>query len=425
MKKLKILLSCFACRPHCGSEPGVGWNIAWHLAEHNEVWVLTSANNRPDIEAELIRNPLPRLYFVYHDLPAWARFWKWEGKGAIHLYYYLWQIMAIPIVRQLHCDIMFDLVQHVTYVKYWAPSALAFLKEVPFIWGPVGGGESAPLRLWASFGLRGILHEILRSLAQRLAELDPLVRCTAQQATLALASTAETASRLKRIGAREVKIFGQLGLPEEELTLLGTLPNPPQKPIVFLSIGHLIHWKGFHLGVMGFAQSGLSNAEYWVVGGGPERRRLESLAIGLDVAERVRFFGQLPRPEVLKLMGLCHVLIHPSLHDSGGLVCMEAMASGRPVICLDIGGPAVQVTDESGFKITARQQDQTVAELAQAMQRLEATPNLWQQMGNHARQRVQQNFCWRNRVMIMSKLYRVRKNSDENNEKTDDSEHDR
>src|SRR2546430_4418443 len=42
---------------------------------------------------------------------------------------------------------------------------------------------------------------------------------------------------------------------------------------------------------------------------------------------------------------------HPSLHDSGGWVCLEAMAAGRPVICLDLGGPGYQVTEESGIKI--------------------------------------------------------------------------
>lgn len=342
MRKQKILLSCFACRPHLGSEPGVGWNFARHMADHHEVWVLTRADNRHVIEDELTRNPVPGLNFIYHDLSAWASFWK-RGQTGVQLCYYLWQLTAIPLVRQLHCEMKFDLVQHVTYMKYWAPSALAFLEGVPFIWGPVGGGESAPLSFWPSFGLRGIMYETLRSLARKLEELDPLVQHTARQATLALATTQETATRLRQMGVRRVKIFGQLGLSEEELTLLGAIITPSQKQIVFLSLGRLLHWKGFHLGIMAFAQSDLSDAEYWIVGDGPERSRLKRLAKRLGVAGRVRFFGQLTRTEVLNLLSQCHVLVHPSLHDSGGWVCMEAMAAGRPVICPDLGGPATQV----------------------------------------------------------------------------------
>lgn len=405
MKKKKILLSCFACRPHHGSEPGVGWNFAWHLAKHHDVWVLTRSDNRQTIEAEVNKNPVPGLHFIYYDLPAWIHFWEWEPKGFLHFHYYLWQIMTIPVARKLHREIMFNLIQHVTYVKYWAPSALAFVKGVPFIWGPVGGGESAPLNFWPSCGLKGISYETLRILAQRLAELDPLVRHTARQAALCLAATSETALRIKRLGNQKVTIFNQLGLSTEELTFLSELPGHVERASRFISVGNLIHLKGFHLGIMAFAQSELTDAQYWIVGDGPERPRLEHLARRLGVADRIRFFGQLPRINVLELLGQCQALIHPSLHDSGGLVCMEAMAAGRPVICVDLGGPAMQVTDETGFKVIANNPEQTVSELALAMRRLEATPGLWRQLGNNARQRVQKNFGWQRRAEHMNNLY--------------------
>lgn len=84
---------------------------------------------------------------------------------------------------------------------------------------------------------------------------------------------------------------------------------------------------------------------------------------------------------------------------------MEAMAAGRPVICLALGGPTILVTDETGFKITARNPDQTVAELAEYLT-IRDINDLWRQMGNHARQQVQQNCCWPNKVKVLSKLYR-------------------
>ena len=45
--------------------------------------------------------------------------------------------------------------------------------------------------------------------------------------------------------------------------------------------------------------------------------------------------------------------MHPALHEAFGNVCQEALAAGRPVICLDIGGPASQVTPETGFAAPA------------------------------------------------------------------------
>ncbi len=394
-----MLLSAYACEPGKGSEPGVGWNLARHLAEHHEVWVLTRANNRPAIEAELAKTPVPSLHFVYHDLPPWARFWK-RGQRGVQLYYYLWQLSAIPLVRKLHREVGFDVVQHVTFVKYWAPSALAFLKGVPFVWGPVGGGESAPLVFWPTFGLRGIAYETARAVARFLGELDPLVRLTARRASLALATTPETAARLKRLGARYVEVMSEAALPPREMEALSRMPPPPSEPVRFLSVGRLLHWKGFHLGLEAFARSGLKNAEYWIVGEGPERRRLEALARSLGVADRVRFFGQLPRQEVLELLAQVHALVHPSLHDSGGWVSLEAMAAGRPVICLDLGGPGLQVKEGIGFKVHASGVSPALEGLARSMREVVGNweTGHWNRMGTLARESVAQAFSWEARV---------------------------
>ena len=69
MKKLKVLVSAYACEPDKGSEPGVGWNWAKQIAHFHEVWVVTRTNNRPAIEERIEKNPDPNLHFIYVDLP--------------------------------------------------------------------------------------------------------------------------------------------------------------------------------------------------------------------------------------------------------------------------------------------------------------------------------------------------------------------
>lgn len=123
---MKILISAYSCEPGRGSEPGVGWNVVREVANYHEVWVLT----RPDesgavIEAELARNPVPNLHFVYFNLPIWSSGWRWGSNGAMQLHYYLWQIQAYFVARRLHREIGFDLVHHVTFVKYSNPSFLS------------------------------------------------------------------------------------------------------------------------------------------------------------------------------------------------------------------------------------------------------------------------------------------------------------
>ncbi|MDB9315907.1 hypothetical protein PN462_22535 [Spirulina sp. CS-785/01] len=179
-QSLKILLSAYSCEPGRGSEPGVGWNVAWKIAQFHRVWVLTRPDeSKAQIEAELVRRPNPNLQFVYFTVPFWAGGWQW-GLGPRNVHYYLWQLQAYWVGRRLHRQIGFDLVHHVTYVRYSTPSFLSLL-PIPFVWGPVGGGETVPQPFWRDFSGRAKLYERLRCLTHRLGELDPFTHLTVRQ----------------------------------------------------------------------------------------------------------------------------------------------------------------------------------------------------------------------------------------------------
>ena len=132
-----------------------------------------------------------------------------------------------------------------------------------------------------------------------------------------------------------------------------------------------------------FAQlhSQFPDSQYWLVGNGPEKARLQKIARQLGVEDAVVFWGELPRPQALEKLAECDVLMHPSLHDSGGWVCAEAMAAGLPVICLDLGGPALQVNGDTGFKVTCSFAGAIVEDLAAALVSLSRDRALCSKMG--------------------------------------------
>ena len=389
---MKLLLSAYACEPGLGSEPGVGWNSVLQAARFHDVWVLTREVNRKGIEQAPAPPQLARVHFVYLDLPSGLRFWK-KGRRGLYLYYYLWQILAYRRARRLHREIGFDAVQHVTFVNYWMPSWLVLL-PVPFIWGPVGGGESPPRSYRRHWGPRARFQEWLRDLVRARVRFDPLVMLTARRAALALATTDETRARLEALGSRRVHVVSAGGLPDDELRMLGRLAAAPTEPFRLLSAGRLLHWKGFALGLEAFAafQRTKPNAEYLIIGDGPELSHLRKLAIELGIADRVFFPGSLPRTKVLEELGRCHALVHPSLHESGGWVCLEAMAASRPVICLDLGGPGLQVATDAGVKIPASTPKETVRDLAAAFRKLEGDPATRARLGRAGRRHVERNF---------------------------------
>ena len=401
---MKVLLSAYACEPGRGTEPGVGWNAAWEIAKYHEVWVLTRPDDgREAIEAELQRHPNPNLHFVYFTLPIFGSLWRQGSSIAFLIHYYFWQIQAFFVARRLHEEIDFDLAHHVTFVRHSSPSFLVLL-PIPFIWGPVGGGESAPAPFWQDFSWSNKVYEVLRSGIRWVGERDPFARMTAQRSTIVRVTTEDTAIRVRQMGAKQVEVFPEASLTTEEINRLIHCDSN-STAVRFISMGRLLHWKGFHLGLRAFAQAAIPDAEYWVLGDGPERQRLEDLAAALGIADRVKFWNRLPRDEALQKLGSCTALVHPSLHDSGGWVCLEAMMAARPVLCLDLGGPAVQVTAETGFKVDAHDPERAAQGLAAAMVRLADDPELRLSMGRAGQIRVKEFYNWEVRGHQICQLY--------------------
>lgn len=402
---MKVLISAYSCEPGQGSEPGIGWNCVREVAKYHQVWVLT----RPDesqtiIEAELAANPIPNLKFVYFTLPFWQDSRRWGQSGGMQFHYYFWQIQAYFVARKLHQQIQFDLVHHVTFVRHASPSFLSLL-PLPFVWGPVGGGESAPSSYWQDFNHRHRLYETLRSAWRWLGEQDPFARLTATRSAIAYATTSDTAQCIVRMGAKQVQVLSQCNLSPSEIEQLAQLPAPDPQQFRFISMARLLHWKGLHLGLRAFAQAKLTEAEYWIIGRGPELEHLQNLCQALGIEAQVKFFGQLPRPEALAKLGESAVLVHPSLHDSGGMVCLEAMAAGRPVLCLDLGGPATLITSEVGIKVQSSQPEQVVQDLAAAMILLAHHPSLAIQMGQNGQQLVKNQHSWEAQGIRFAQIY--------------------
>lgn len=412
---MKVLLSAYSCEPGKGSERGVGWNVAREVAKYHEVWVLTRPDESKEaIEAELQRNPIPNLHFVYFTLPFWKDSLRWGQRGPMQLHYYLWQIQAYFVARKLHQDIKFDIAHHVTFVRYSTPSFLCLL-PIPFVWGPVGGGESAPAPFWDDFSFKNKIYETLRGAWRFIGECDPFSRMTARRSAIALATTEDTAQRIRKMGAPHVQITSESGILQQEIAEFSQATPPSIETLRFIDIARLLHWKGFHLGLKAFAAANLTNAEYWILGEGPELSTLKSLAIELGISEQVKFFGHLDRHEVLIKLGQSSALIHPSLHDSGGWVCLEAMAARRPVICLNLGGPAQQVTDATGIKVSANNPEQTIKELAQAMIKLANDQDLLTQLGEAGHQHVQNSYSWESKGQQLSDLYQKLANQHQEN----------
>ena len=403
---MKVLMSAYACEPGRGSEAGVGWNWAVQAARYHEVWVVTGPGARRQIEQELEHRPRPGLHVVHHDVPKWKPEWR-SGYLRHNLYYRAWQLTAIPLARRLHRQIGFDVGHQVTYVSFRHPSFLAWL-GIPYVWGPFGGGELAPLRFHRVYGLGGTMRELLRTLSVLLARADPMVRLTARRACAVLAVTPQTRSVLPKDVQSKTRIVPATGIATSATTerAIGTACR---EQLRLLFVGQLLYWKGPELAIRALAQVHRHhpriNATLTVIGEGPSRSTLERLSFELGVPEIVTFTGQLPPCQVQAVYREHDVLVFPSFTDSGGFVVLEAMAAGLPVVCLDLAGPALMVNGGTGIRVPASSPEQVISDITSAIVTLASDPALRRRMGDAARERVLRQYTWDTRGGFLDKLY--------------------
>jgi glycosyltransferase involved in cell wall biosynthesis len=351
---MKILLSAYACEPNKGSEPGVGWHWAIELAKMgHQVWVMTRANNRSSIETDLQSLSLPNLQFVYYDLPVWAKWWK-QLKGGVYLYYLLWQWGAFWVAKSLTERVRFDRVHHITFGVFRQPSLMAFL-GIPFILGPVGGGERAPYALRKSFPIRGYIIDLLRDISNWISSIEPITQLVYQHSAIILCKTPETLVCIPRAYRDKCRVYLEIGIDPGDFTVTSA-SETIDRSFRVLYVGRLIYWKGLHLGLKAFAQFHTKepNSRLTVIGSGADKEWLHDLAQQLSITDAIDWIDWMPQKEVMQVYSHHDVFLFPSLHDSSGNVVLEALSQGLPVICLDLGGPGVIVDNSCGRVIATK-----------------------------------------------------------------------
>ena len=400
MERMKALVSAYACNP-LGSQalhPGedlTGWRLVNQAARFHDVWVLTHAYNRPAIEraaAETLTAAAVRFHFL--DLPRPLGLLYKVAFGE-RIYYYLWQIRAWREARRLHRRVGFDIAHHATFGNDWIPSYVGAFLPIPYVHGPVGGGQRTPRKLMKEYTIGGRLAEWGRGVAQWIGRRDPVRRRCLRRARAILVCNKETRARIPKAMIDKAVLFPVNGISREDLGPAGG-ETGTGRPFRVFTAGRFHRLKGFALAVRGFAifVRDHPGAEFLIVGSGPEEKALGRLIKELGLEASVHLRPWLARADLLREMRASDVFLFPSFRDGGGAVVVEAMASSLPVVVIDSGGPGLHVEPGWGFKIEPRSPAFVASEIARALSALAGTPDLGRKMGRAARRRAEEFYLW-------------------------------
>jgi glycosyltransferase involved in cell wall biosynthesis len=397
---MTILLLAYACQPNHGSEPKNGWQWASRLSQVDDVYLLTHPRGRQAIDKAISASPKPRLHVEYVELPAVLD--PWESvptETLVRLRYVLWQIAAYLKARRLVRTEHVDVVHHTTWASMSGPT-FGWALGKPFVWGPVGGGQKAPLGMRSYLGLKAAIKEALRNVRVSAIRMNLWARLAARSSAVALASNCETAAAIGRAGASDVRLMLDTAvdpawMPEEFPERKGS-----GKPIV-LWMGRLEAHKALNLALEAFAHATSRHpAELWVLGDGPLRPASVALAKRLGLRDSVKFLGWVPYEKTPELFQKADVFLFTSLRDSCPQPVLEALAWGLPAVSLDHQGLKLH-PDDAVLKVPVTTPAQVASGLGNALVRLLCSPSMRRSMGHAGWSWVSKEQLWPHRIDYM------------------------
>jgi len=169
----------------------------------------------------------------------------------------------------------------------------------------------------------------------------------------------KSANRLLSVSSSLAKDLEQiLGVEASKFTIVPNMidvekfpytPLPENNTFTFGYMANLVQDKGHKTLLEAFKE--VKNARLLLAGEGPLRKQLEELTTALGMDDSVEFVGAVPRQKACGFFQSIDAFVHPSRYETFGIVLIEALSTGRPVVATRSGGPNDIVRNEDGILV--------------------------------------------------------------------------
>lgn len=387
---MKIVISAYDCSPDHGSEAGLGWN--WVMAaskyvDFDKVHVITTDRYEKNIKGYMAEHSyeMKRLQFHFLPLPL-------SGLQKLNqrFKYIIWQWKVGNLVKELCKKEDISFLHHVTWATCVLPTFL-YRGGVPFVYGPIGGGERIPQCVDIKMSKRDAFVERIRNTVADISVHIPANKKAYKKAAIILSTTEETKRLIPSKFQNKVRIMQAIGvnaLPEVRHEAKST-----NDEFIVLLAARMLCWKGVDIAIEAFKklEKQDKSIKLKIAGIGRNVEHYKSMASGLS---NVQFLGEVPHSHMERIYQNADILLNCSLHDSGCMVVLEAMSYGLPIVAIRTGGPAVLADEKCALLVEPKAVDQMVSEICEKIIMLKEDDGKRNLMSEYSRKRAQSEFLY-------------------------------
>lgn len=405
-----VLINAYACSPHMGSEPGMGWNWCVNLAKYCELHIITEGEFRDNIEAVLPTLPQGKnMHFYYNPVSDEIRKMCWnQGDWRFYKYYREWQwktyTMAKEIIKQHHIDIVHQL----NMIGFREPGYLWKIEDKPFVWGPIGGLKQFPNSYLEGAGIKMKLFNRIKNIINIYQiKHDKRVNQALKKAELLISSIPDSYNAIKKYKGLNSTIIPETGCFIDDNTIKQNRTNRADEDFRLLWVGKFDFRKQLNIALTAIAKlKDKSNIKLIICGSGNNDQisYYKQMALTLGIEDNVVWKGNIENSKVKEEMYLSDVFFFTSVSEDTSTVVLEAVSCGLPVLCFDTCGMGYVINESVGQKVPLTNPRQSADDFAEKINYLYNNRDFLQKLSDGCKQR-QKELSWDNKAKQMVELY--------------------
>ena len=356
---MKILYICYSCSPYNGTEDKLGWYIPYEISKKHDVWIITKPDGKNEIEG-FLNEKKSSIRVLYFDIP---NIFKKIYNGPFYSgRLNIWNNIVEKKLSNIISENGIELIHQVNPVEFRSIGNYGKF-GVPFICGPVGGGEYMPKPL-LPFAKNGLDKELIRYILNiyyktkykyfgRIKSIDKLLFVNEETRNYLIGNT--NATVMTELGAVfDNEIDDKILVKDDK--------------IILLAAGRLIYRKGNNYLFKAIEQiPDKYDFELVVLGNGPEEDNLrKQVAKSSMLTKRVQMLGKVPHTTMREYYQKASFFVMPSLRETTGSVILEALEVGIPVITMNAFG-AKNLLNETNSVMYSISQNNPVKSLKDAI----------------------------------------------------------
>ncbi len=386
---INVLINAYAVSPSWGSEPGMGWNWILCIAKHCNVHVITEGEWKEEILNAIKTLPYKdNFHFYFNPVPDFVRSMCWnQGDWRFYKYYRTWQKGALKIAREIIANNQIDVIHQLNMIGFREPGYLWKIKDIPIVWGPIGGFGSIPSGLLSGAGikfrtfckLKNLITDIQGRFGRRVGKM--------MDASYLIAATPDAKRSIESRVNKTVEILNETGIDLSRIPDL-VANGPARTTFDIIWVGKFDFRKRLDLALKAVACAGNKNIRLHICGSGTSAQisMYKALSKELNIDDQCVFHGVVPHENILQMMSNCDIMLFTSISDATSTVGVEAINSTIPVLSFNLCGFGPIVKDFGGVTVEPTDSHEAVGQFADKIKEFISNPELLQSIKERQRE---------------------------------------